>query len=106
MKYTYAIIGIVALVIGYFVYDRFLGRGDADVEKFRSKKSKKWGYLKCHRYKTGSVKSANARLSGLTKFTKDNRNKYHPRWGEAYDRRIKGAQKVVDRVNKTYKDNC
>ncbi len=105
MKYTYAIIGIVALVIGYLVYDRFLGRDDAAVEEFASK-SKKWGWMKCRRYNRNSVKRANMRLSGLTKFTKDNRTKYHPTWGERQDVRIKAAKTNADRVNKTYKDKC
>ena len=101
-KYTYAIIGIIALVIGYFVYDRF--RGHDDVEQFS--KSKKWNWRKCWRYKRNNVKRANQRLSGLTKFTKDNRKKYHPTWGEKQDLRIKHAEKSRDRVKKTYDDKC
>jgi hypothetical protein len=103
----YALIGVIGLVLSYMVYERYFAVVDLDddIEEF-SKKSKKWGWVKCRKYNSRVIGGTAKSLTSLRKFTKDNRNKYHPSWGERQDTRIKHAENVLEKRKKIYKDRC
>ena len=102
-KLLYALIGVIALVLSYTVYERyFVVVDEDDVEGF----AKKWGWVTCRKYNKRVVGGVSNSLTSLRKVTKDNRKKMHPRWGEKMDTRIKFAEKRLEKVQKTYKDRC
>lgn len=104
-KLLYALIGVIALVLSYTVYTRYFmvnENDEDDVEGF----AKKWGFWKCRKYNRKYVGRASRSLTSVRKTTKDNRKKYHPSWGEKMDRRIKLAEKTLEKREKIYKDRC
>ena len=103
-KLLYALIGVIALVLSYTVYERYfvVVDEDDDVEGF----AKKWGWIKCRKFNKRYIGSTSKSLTSLRKFTKDNRKKYHPTWGERNDKKIKMAEKKLERQQKVYKDRC
>lgn len=102
-KLLYALIGVIALVLSYTVYERyFVVVDEDDVEGF----AKKWGWWTCRKYNKRVVGKASSSLTSLRKVTKDNRNKYHPSWGARMDKKIKNGEKRLEKVQKTYNDRC